>query len=175
MKMIRLLLVLCMFGSWTINYARADDSHNSARRCVLDSTTNKDRRAVMRWFFVSYAKHPELRGMAPIPSDTVQDAVKAVSQFTERIMLNDCVKELKIVSDRQGLNTAYALVISTFGALAANEFNANQEVRVAIAELGIQLPKEELQRAYSQPPATPSTTVPPLKPTQNEKPAGRKP
>lgn len=130
---------------------------------------------MMRWFFVSYAKHPELRGIAPVPSDAVQDAVKAVSQFTERIMLSDCVKELKIVSERQGLNTAYALVISTFGALAANEFNANQEVRVAIAELGSQLPKEELQRVYGQPPATPSSNAPPSKPSQTEKPAGRKP
>jgi hypothetical protein len=175
MTIFRLLLVLSMLGSLTLNAARADDAHNSARRCVLDSTTNKDRRAVMRWFFVSYATHSELRGMAPIPSDTVQDAVKAVSQFTERIMLSDCVKELKIVSERQGLNTAYALVISTFGALAANEFNANQEVRAAIAELGSQLPKEELQRVYGQPPATPSTNAPPSKPSQTEKPAGRKP
>jgi hypothetical protein len=129
----------------------------------------------MRWFFVSYAKHPELRGIAAVPSDAVQDVVKAVSQFTERIMLSDCVKELKIVSERQGLNTAYALVISTFGALAGNEFNANQEVRVAIAELGSQLPKEELQRVYGQPPATPSSNAPPSKPLQTEKPAGRKP
>jgi hypothetical protein len=147
-----LSIILFISGSFfALKPVSANELLVQARRCIVDSTTNKDRRVIMKFFFAAYTRHPELKSIAQTSPELVQEAIKGAAQLTDRILTKDCVKELKPISDQQGLNTAYAVVLNAYGGLAAAEFNGSPEIGAVIGDLAKQLSKDELARVYGSP------------------------
>jgi hypothetical protein len=170
----RLFFVFLLFSCslFTLKPVNANELLVQARRCIVDSTTNKDRRVIMKFFFAAYTRHPELKSIAQTSPELVQEAIKGAAQLTDRILTKDCVKELKPISDQQGLNTAYAVVLNAYGGLAAAEFNGSPEIGAVIGDLAKQLSKDELARVYGSPsttaqPAAPQGATPPTSSATN--------
>lgn len=168
-----LSIILFISGSFfALKPVSANELLMQARRCIVDSTTNKDRRVIMKFFFAAYTRHPELKSIAQASPDLTKEAIAGAAQLTDRILTKDCVKELKPISDQQGLNTAYAVVLNAYGGLAAAEFNGSPEIGAVIGDLGKQLSKDELARVYGSPsttaqPAAPQGPTPPTSSATN--------
>ena len=100
-------------------------------KCLVTSTTKRDRTKLIKWIFRVYGDHPEVSYMIDL-SDREKNAIdKDVANIFTRLLSEDCIDETKKALDYEGDNVMFN-AFQILGQTAAQGFNNNPDVMKSI-------------------------------------------
>ena len=100
-------------------------------KCLVTSTSNRDRTKLLKWMFRVYGEHPEVSYMVDL-SDKEKKAIdKDIAYIFTRLLSEDCIDETKKALDYEGDNVMFT-AFQTLGQVAANGFNVHPSVERSI-------------------------------------------
>ena len=102
-------------------------------RCLVSSTSNRDRNKLIKWIFRVYGDHPEVSYMVDL-SDREKNIIdKDVADIFTRLLSEDCIDETKKVKKYEG-DDALVTAFEVLGKVAANGISKNPNVERSISK-----------------------------------------
>jgi hypothetical protein len=115
-------------------------------RCLSDSTTADDRRALVRWIFSAIAAHPDLKEFTTI-DDARREQIESESVAVfERLIVEDCTAQTKRALAQEGAE-GFQAAFKTLGELAMGGVVEDAQVQASMAQLGERLDKQRILQA----------------------------
>jgi hypothetical protein len=74
--------------------ARAGEVIDRLSQCLVENASPKDQATLVKWMFSAVSANPALKGMAPLTREERDGINKALAMMFERLMLQDCRKEV---------------------------------------------------------------------------------
>jgi len=100
-------------------------------RCLVSSTSNRDRNKLIKWIFRVYGDHPEVSYMVDL-SDREKNIIdKDVADIFTRLLSKDCIDESKKAKKYEGDNALFT-AFEVLGRVAANGISKNPNVERSI-------------------------------------------
>ena len=100
-------------------------------KCLVTSTSNRDRTKLLKWMFRVYGEHPEVSYMVDLSDREKKVIDKDIADIFTRLLAKDCVDETKKALDYEGDNVMFT-AFQTLGQVAAQGFNVNPSVERSI-------------------------------------------
>ena len=93
-------------------------------KCLVTSTSNRDRTKLVKWIFRVYGEHPEVSYMVDLSDREKKVIDKDVADIFTRLLSEDCLDETKKALDYEGDNVMFT-AFQALGQVAAQGFNVN--------------------------------------------------
>ena len=100
-------------------------------KCLVTSTSNRDRTKLLKWMFRVYGEHPEVSYMVNLSDREKKVIDKDIADIFTRLLSEDCIDETKKALDNEGDNVMFT-AFQLLGQVAANGFNENPSVERSI-------------------------------------------
>ena len=100
-------------------------------KCLVTSTSNRDRTKLVKWMFRVYGEHPEVSYMVDLSDREKKVIDKDIADVFTRLLSEDCVDETKKALDYEGENVMFT-AFQALGEVAAQGFNVNPIVEKSI-------------------------------------------
>jgi hypothetical protein len=127
MKPILSLLVALGLALAVGGQAAASAESDAFGKCLVESSTGKDRVIVMQWFFAALSVNPNVESFSSATPDLRASVTKQAAMVLERLVLVDCRAEAVAAIKHDGpqaLETSFEV----FGRSAAAELMADPAV-----------------------------------------------
>ena len=116
-------------------------------KCLVTSTSNRDRAKLLKWMFRVYGEHPEVSYMVDLSDREKKVIDKDIADVFTRLLSEDCVDETKKALDYEGDNVMFT-AFQTLGQVAAQGFNVNPIVERSINKFNEFIEYEKLDYLY---------------------------
>lgn len=103
-------------------------------KCLVESTSIKDRNQLVRWMFSAAAKHPAVKELVSVTPEILEQSNKNMGELMNRLLLDSCKKETKEALQFEG-QSAMEASFSVLGEVAGREMFSNQAVVAGMASL----------------------------------------
>lgn len=113
--------------------------------CLLASTTEDDRRSLVRWMFAATALHPALAEMSEISFSAREKANRDMAALLVDFLSVRCFSETQAALRNDGVQALQAS-LGVLGQLAATELFDDGQVTAALGSLETYISAEDLQR-----------------------------
>jgi len=143
------VLVLLVFGA----PARAGVYGDDLARCLVESTSQQDRIALVRWMFVAASQHPAVQPISNVTGEQLDDANKTIAELFMGLLLESCRTQTEKALKYEGASTIET-AFSVLGQVAGQELFASPEVAAGMAGLEKHLDSEKLQALVDAPQST---------------------
>lgn len=110
-------------------------------KCLVDSSTGKDREAFMKWMFLALAANPSVKSMTTITEAQKADIDRDAAAVMDRLMLKDC-RPQAVEALRSGGPSAIEQSFGTFGRIAMTDLMGNPDVKAVLEGLGNYIDKD---------------------------------
>ena len=135
MRRLKLLIAACaLSGTAAAVPAQAGPFGDELGRCLVTSSTDTERGAMIRWMFVAFAGHPQVTDLVPIPRQRQQETSRAVATVYNRLMLNACRQQMIQAIRVEGPASVH-LAFQVLGQAAAGELMNSPAGAAVIAGL----------------------------------------
>jgi hypothetical protein len=124
-------LVLALAGGGAAQASAASDAF---AKCLVDSSTGKDRMQFIRWFFGALSVNPNVATMATTTQAQRDDAARGAMASIERLVMVDCRKEALAALHQDGPE-AMRTSFEVFGRTAAAELMSDPAVGKDLSRL----------------------------------------
>jgi hypothetical protein len=112
-------------------------------KCLVESTTTKDRNNLVRWVFAAASQHPAVKDMSAVTDEQLDQANKQLAELFIKLLTESCVEETKKAIAYEGTGTLPAS-FETLGRVAGVELFSSPEVNACMAGMQKHLDKEKL-------------------------------
>ena len=102
-------------------------------KCLVTSTSNRDRTKLLKWMFRVYGEHPEVSYMVDLSDREKKVIDKDIADIFTRLLSEDCVDETKKAKQYEGDN-ALVTAFEVLGRVAANGISKNPNVEKSIGK-----------------------------------------
>jgi hypothetical protein len=116
-----LILLLACGATW------AGVHTDEMAKCLVASTSQKDRSELARWIFASAALHPEVRGMVSVPAAAREQLNQAAARLLERLLTGSCGKQTAAAITHDG-RLAFEMSYQVLAHVALKELMTNKAV-----------------------------------------------
>ena len=116
-------------------------------KCLVTSTSNRDRTKLLKWMFRVYGEHPEVSYMVDLSDREKKVIDKDIADVFTRLLSEDCVDETKKALDYEGDNVMFT-AFQALGQVAAQGFNVNPIVERSINKFNEFIEYEKLDYLY---------------------------
>ena len=100
-------------------------------KCLVTSTSNRDRTKLVKWLLRVYGEHPEVSYMVDLSDREKKVIDKDIADVFTRLLSEDCADETKKALAYEGENVMFT-AFRTLGQVAAQGFNVNPSVERSI-------------------------------------------
>jgi hypothetical protein len=105
-------------------------SVDALRTCLMDSTSGKDRKDLVKWIFFAMAAHPELKQYAAANAATAADeGSKRMGALVSRLLTDACAKETKAVMKSGEASRSMEVAFEGLGKIAMQELMTDKAVQ----------------------------------------------
>jgi hypothetical protein len=105
-------------------------SVDSLRTCLMDSTSGKDRKDLVKWIFFAMAAHPELKQYAAANTVTAADeGSKRMGALVSRLLTESCATETKAVMKSGEAGRSLEVAFEGLGKIAMQELMTDKAVQ----------------------------------------------
>lgn len=101
--------------------------------CLVDSVSNADKRALVKWIFAVLARHPEVKPLADIDADEQEKIIRDGSAVFETLMADRCAIQLRAAVQKSGMD-AISKSFQRLGETAMEALLQDPEVTAGVAE-----------------------------------------
>ena len=115
--------------------------------CLVAKSTQADRDALVRWFFVSASVHPAVKDLFDLKPEAREAASKAAADVFVRLASVDCKAETRATVQVDGSDTiriAFGKVVE----LAGQDLTASPAVQAQFGELSRYMDRDKLKAAF---------------------------
>ncbi len=119
-------------------------------KCLIESTSVKDRAVFVRWMFAAGAAHPAVQDLVAVSPEQLDLANKDMADLSMLLLADLCRDETKQALQYEGA-IAFQTGFKTLGEVAGQELFSSQEVAAAMAGYEAYLDAEELQQLVDAP------------------------
>ena len=102
-------------------------------KCLVTSTSNRDRTKLLKWIIRVYGVHPEVSFMVDLSDREIQVIDEDIADIFTRLLSEDCVDETKKALDYEGDNVMFT-AFQTLGQVAAQGFIDHPSVERSISK-----------------------------------------
>ncbi|MBC6983583.1 hypothetical protein [Caulobacter sp. 17J80-11] len=115
--------------------AHAGPASDAFGKCLVESSTGKDRIVFVQWFFAALSTHPNVSAIASVTPEQRAAYTRQAATVMDRLVLVDCHAEAVAAVQQDGpesMNESFRL----FGQAAAGELLSNPAVNKEMSALG---------------------------------------
>ncbi|RYZ72022.1 MAG: hypothetical protein EOP91_09275 [Lysobacteraceae bacterium] len=113
--------------------------------CLLGSTTEGDRRTLVKWIFLVMSRYPDVAPMMTVQDDERQRINRQAGGIFERLMVDNCGSELKLALRKSGTD-AISKSFEVLGETAMGALLEDPDVNAASASLMAEVDMGRLAR-----------------------------
>ena len=113
-------------------------------KCLVESTSERDRVELVRWMFLVLSKHPALKSMAPSDAAALDRSNRALAKLMMRLVTDECRTQTREVIKNEG-NEAMKKSFGVLGRVAATNLFANPDVSHAMSGFTKYLDNKKLE------------------------------
>jgi hypothetical protein len=115
--------------------AAAGPYSDDLSKCLVRSTGDADKRALVKWIFAAVALHPEVADIASVTPAQRTEMTRNTAKIFERLLADACRTEVQQAVQYEGAQTIGAS-FQVLGQVAARELFSNPAVAANMADLG---------------------------------------
>ena len=141
----RLVLTIISAGLITLPSAavHAGPYADELSKCLVESTSQRDRTELVRWFFASASLHPDVRPMTSVTEEDLDVANKTIAALMVSLLTERCRAETEQALKYEGQSTI-EVAFSVLGQVAGKELFSSPEVAEALSGLEGHIDKDAL-------------------------------
>ena len=124
--------------------AQAGPYSDDLARCLVQSTTSKDRVDLVEWLFAAASFHPAVSGFATVTQDQLDSSNKAMAELIVNLLTESCREETSLAVQYEGEQTI-AASFEILGQVAGQELFSNPSVAEAMSGMEQYVDAEKLQ------------------------------
>ncbi|HSQ95637.1 MAG TPA: hypothetical protein VLM18_06005 [Croceibacterium sp.] len=113
-------------------------------KCLVASTSDEDKQALVRWIFASVTLHPAVASLSAVTPEQRNDINKAMGTLFERLLLVSCRKEASEALRYEG-SMAMQASFQILGQVASVSMMSNPAVRSAFGQIGKYVDEKKLE------------------------------
>lgn len=117
--------------------------------CLTDNTNGKDRKALVKWVFVTLSAHPDLQDISSASIETKATSDKEMADILTTLITERCVEEVKAAFEQEGSN-AFETPFEVLGKLAFQELTSDPAVKASISSYVKYLDKNKIESTFSK-------------------------
>ncbi len=117
---------------WTGTPARAGVFADDMGRCLVGSTTAKDKTDLVRWIFAMAALHPDVQGIAAMTAPQREDFSRETGQLIERLLTVSCRQQTQDALRHEG-PVAIQLAFQVLGQVAMQALMSHPTVNAGFS------------------------------------------
>lgn len=136
-----MLLVIVQFAIPTV--VHAGPYTDALSKCLVDSTSTRDRQDLVRWMFSAASLHPAVAPISAVSDEQLDAANKTVADLVVRLLTDTCRPETEEALQYEGMSTIEAS-FSVLGQVAGQELFASAEVSAGLSGLEKHMDHEKL-------------------------------
>ena len=102
-------------------------------KCLVDSTSVRDRTELVKWMFAAASLHPAVKSVVSVSQEQLNDANRRAADLFTRLLTDSCKKEAKEALTYEGEATLQ-LSFQVLGQVAGRELFASPEVGKAMSD-----------------------------------------
>jgi len=122
--------------------AAADPSQDALNKCIMDSSTGKDRLILVKWIFVAMSAHPDVRTMSKVtPAERDQYNADA-ARTMERLVMVDC-RDQAADAVRHNGEGAVGKSFEGLGQIAMVDLMSNPDVEAVMSGMASHTDREK--------------------------------
>jgi hypothetical protein len=141
MKLIPSALLLAALSTSAPSFAGVYS--DELAKCLVDSTTARDRTTLVRWMFGAATAHPDVASIAKVAPAQMEKANAAVADLLVKLLTESCVDKSRKAVKYEGA-LAIQQSFQVLGQVAGTELFSNPEVQKATASLEKHIDKQKL-------------------------------
>lgn len=141
-------------------YAAPGVYTNALTKCIVQSTSDADKRLVVTWVFAVIALHPDVQNMMTVSPEERDDANKRIANLFETLLTKTCRTEATEAIKYEG-NEAIGKSFEVLGQIAMRELLTNPQVNAGLAGFAKYIDTQRIEEV--------------LKPKADDKPAKKIP
>lgn len=103
-------------------------------KCLVASTTQQDRMALVRWLFSAASLHPAVKSIVTVSEKQLDESTKQTAQLFMRLLTVSCKPQAEKALQYEGPVTI-ELSFRVLGQVAGRELFTSPEVAVAMSKL----------------------------------------
>lgn len=112
-------------------------------KCLVESTSPRDRTDLVRWMFTAAALHPAVKPISNVTDEEVDDANKVIADLVTNLLTESCRAETEKALQYEGASTLENSFM-ILGQVAGQELFASPEVAAGLSGLEKHLDEEKL-------------------------------
>ncbi len=113
-------------------------------RCLVASTSQKDKTALVRWVFANASLHPDVASISSVTPEARDALDREVATLLERLLTDSCRKQSSEAFKYEGA-IAFQQSFGTLGQVAMHELMADRNVAASFQSFVKYLDKTKLQ------------------------------
>jgi hypothetical protein len=142
--------VLVLVGSAAVP-AHAGPAADALGKCLVESSTGKDRIVLVQWIFAALSVHPDVREVAPISQDTRDGVTRQMAAVFERLMTVDC-RDQTLAAYREDGVPAISEGFEALGRIAVLDLQQDPGVQREMSKLDNYIDPSKFTALFGQAP-----------------------
>ena len=142
MKYIYLFTALICLNISSVNAGIYSDKLG---KCLIDSTSAKDRNKLIVWMFSAASQHPVVKDILTVSEAKLESASKDFAELTMQLLTEDCKAETQKAVEHEGKKSIEAS-FTVFGQVAGRELFSSPHVAKALADYTKFIDKSKLEK-----------------------------
>ncbi len=130
----------------SMDTAQAAAAQQALSLCLVKSTSERDKQALVKWIFAVVSRHPEVRPMVNLSAKEDEAIGRAASALLESLLAEKCTSEIRTAVERSG-NDAIKQSFEYLGKTAMETLLEHPDVNAAAANLGKYSEAARIERA----------------------------
>lgn len=127
-----------------ITYSHAGPYTDDLSRCLVDSTSKRDRATLVKWMFSAASLHPAVKDIAKVSETQLNDANRQIANLFMKLLTESCRQETKKAVKYEGKSTIEHS-FRILGQVAGQELFTSPEVAAGMSSLEEHLDEEKLK------------------------------
>jgi hypothetical protein len=142
-----LVAAVCALAALSFDSAAAGPHVDELAQCLVRSTSDTEKNALVRWFFAAMAVHPEVRSLAAVSDAQRAELSKGAAKLLERLMTESCRSQTLEAVRYEGPGSLQKS-FEVLGEVAARGLFADPAVMRSLADLDSYIDKEKINRLF---------------------------
>ena len=144
MKFLKSTICTLAILSSFVASAYAGSYTNELSKCLVDSTSVRDRTALVKWVFSAASLHSAVKSIASVSEKQLDEANKNTADLFMRLLTETCKQETKNALKYEG-EVTIQLSFQVLGQVAGRELFSSPEVSKAMSGLEKHLDADKLK------------------------------
>jgi hypothetical protein len=132
MKFLKSILITVILFNISSSNVLAGPYTDELSKCLVETTTQRDRDVLVKWMFLSFSLHPQLNSMASVSEDQRDQGNKNMAGLFTKLLTQTCKEETMKAVTNEGTASLEAS-FNVLGQVAGRELFSNIEVNKGMA------------------------------------------